>query len=259
VEGLKKLKGFILYLLISLIFAISISFSHLLFSLPHAFSSYFSIIFQKSLEVDKKMVFLCSSVENKQPINIRLKEGDPGAYEELFKQSFARLLGYCKLFVHDQSQANDLVQECFIKLWEKHATINVNQSVESLLFVMLRNRCLNHLRDQKIHSSEKSLYSLDESELQHLFQLDFLGREEITLEEELIVAMRESVERLPEKRKIVFVKAKIEGKKNKDIADELDISVKAVEKHLHQAKDQIRQELLSKFPLLAVLIFMILE
>ncbi|MGE5395031.1 MAG: RNA polymerase sigma-70 factor [Candidatus Saccharibacteria bacterium] len=198
-------------------------------------------------------------MENKLPINIRLKEGDPAAYEELFKQCFARMLGYCKLFIRDQSVANDLVQECFIKLWEKHFTINVNQSVESLLFVMLRNRCLNHLRDQKIHSSDKSLYTLEESELQHLFQLDFIGKEEITLEEQLIVAMRESVERLPEKRKMVFVKAKIEGKKNKDIADELDISVKAVEKHLHQAKDQIRQELLLKFPLLALLIFMILE
>lgn len=197
-------------------------------------------------------------MENKQSINIRLKEGDPFAYEELFKQTFPRLVGYCKLFVHDQSQANDLVQECFIKLWEKHTTLKENQSVESLLFVMLRNRCLNHLRDQKIHSTEKSLYTLEENELQHLFQLDFLGREEITLEEQLIIAMRESVEALPEKRKIVFIKAKIEGKKNKEIADELDISVKAVEKHLHQAKDQIRQELLQKFPLLSILISMLI-
>lgn len=198
-------------------------------------------------------------VERSLTINIRLKEGDPAAYEELFKQVYPRLLGYCRLFVPDQSQANDLVQECFIKLWEKHSAIKINQSIESLLFVMLRNRCLNHLRDQKIHSSDKSLYNLEESELQHLFQLDFIGKEEITLEEQLIAAMRESVEKLPEKRKIVFVKAKIEGLKNKDIADELDISVKAVEKHLHQAKEQIRQELLLKFPLLTALIFVILK
>lgn len=198
-------------------------------------------------------------MEKSQFINIRLKEGDPAAFEELFKQTFPRLLGYCKLFIDDQSQANDLVQECFIKLWEKHNTIKTNQSVESLMFVMLRNRCLNHLRDQKIHSTETSLYSMEESELQHLFQLDFLGKEEISLEEQLIIAMRESVEKLPEKRKIVFVKAKIEGSKNKDIADELNISVKAVEKHLHEAKYQIRKELISKFPLLSILILAILE
>ena len=198
-------------------------------------------------------------MENDQLINIRLKEGNPAAYEELFKQTFPRMLNYCKLFIHEQSQANDLVQECFIKLWEKHASINPTQSVESLLFVMLRNRCLNYLRDQKIHSAEKKLYTMEENELQYLFQLDFNGREEISLEEQLIVAIRESVDKLPEKRKIVFIKAKIEGKKNKEVADELAISVKAVEKHLHQAKEQIRQEMVLKFPLLSVLIAMLLE
>ena len=198
-------------------------------------------------------------MENDQLINIGLKEGNPAAYEELFKQTFPRMLGYCKLFIHDQSQANDLVQECFIKLWEKHSSINPTQSVESLLFVMLRNRCLNYLRDQKIHSAEKKLYTREENELQHLFQLDFIGREEITLEEQLVLAIRESVDKLPEKRKIVFNKAKIEGKKNKEVADELSISVKAVEKHLHQAKEQIRQEMLLKFPLLSVLIAMMLK
>lgn len=192
-------------------------------------------------------------MENTQLLNIRLKEGNPAAYEELFKQTFPRMLSYCKLFIHDQSQASDLVQECFIKLWEKHSSINVTQSVESLLFVMLRNRCLNYLRDQKIHSPEKSLYSMEENELQHLFQLDFMGKEEMTLEEKMIVAIRESVDKLPEKRKIVFVKAKIEGKKNKEVADELAISVKAVEKHLQQAKEQIRKEILLKFPLISVL------
>ena len=73
------------------------------------------------------------------------------------------------------------------------------------------------------------------------------------------MAIRDSVDKLPEKRKIVFLKAKIEGKKNKEVAEELAISVKAVEKHLHQAKEQIRQEMLLKFPLLSVLVAMMLK
>jgi len=68
-------------------------------------------------------------VENIQ-LNIRLKEGNPSAFEELFKQTFPRMLGYCKLFIHDQAQANDLVQECFVKLWEKRNTIKTNQSIQ---------------------------------------------------------------------------------------------------------------------------------
>jgi RNA polymerase sigma-70 factor (family 1) len=197
-------------------------------------------------------------VENIQ-LNIRLKEGNPSAFEELFKQTFPRMLGYCKLFIHDQAQANDLVQECFVKLWEKRNTIKTTQSIESLLFVMLRNKCLNYLRDQKLRDYEKDIESIKENELQYLYQLDFIGKEEKTLEESLIEAIHASVEKLPEKRKLVFIKAKIEGKKNKDVAEELGISIKAVEKHLHQAKEQIRTEVLEKFPLFAVVIALILK
>lgn len=210
------------------------------------------------MSLESKIHFPLYYVQNIQ-FNIRLKEGNSQAYEELFKQTYPRLLGYCSLFIHNQPQANDLVQECFVRLWEKRTTISASQSVESLLFVMLRNRCLNFLRDQKLHTSEKSIDSIGENDLQHLYQLDFAGKEEKTLEENLIEAMRESIEKLPEKRKLVFKKTKIEGKKNKEVAEELSISVKAVEKHLSQAKEQIRKEMLLKFPLLSVLIAMILK
>ena len=197
-------------------------------------------------------------VKNSQ-LNIRLKDGNASAYEELFKQTFPRMLGYCRLFIQDQDQSNDLVQECFVNLWEKRQIIDPRQSVESLLFVMLRNRCLNYLRNQKNDLIDKSFNALEENEIQHLYQLDFTGREEKSLEEQLIEAIRESVEELPEKRKLIFIKTKFEGKRNKDVADELGISVKAVENHLHLAKEQIRQEMLVKFPLLSILITLILK
>lgn len=191
--------------------------------------------------------------------NIRLKEGNPAAYEELFKQTFPRMLCYCKLFIHDQTQAHDLVQECFVKLWEKRATIKTDQSIESLLFVMLRNRCLNYLRDLRLHNHEEDISTIETKVLQHLYQLDFTGNEEKTLEEKLLELINESIENLPDKRKVVFVKAKIEGKKNREIAEELGISVKAVEKHLHQAKEQIRKEIALKFPLLTVFVSFFLK
>lgn len=197
-------------------------------------------------------------VENTQ-LNIRLYEGNPIAYEELFKQNFPRMLGYCRLFIHDEAQANDLVQECFVRLWEKREAIRISESVESLLFVMLRNRCLNYLRDQKVRLSDSNINLLEDSDLQHLYQLDFTGKEEKSLEEKLLESIHLSVDNLPEKRKIVFIKAKIEGKKNKQIAEEMGISVKAVEKNLHLAKEQIRQEMLLKYPLLAVIIVFLLK
>jgi RNA polymerase sigma-70 factor (ECF subfamily) len=169
------------------------------------------------------------------------------------------MIGYCRLFINDRDQSNDLVQECFVKLWEKRSTIKAGQSVESLLFVMLRNRCLNFLRDQKLQKADQNISFLEENEFQHLYQLDFIGKEEKTVEEKLIEAIQQSIEKLPEKRKLVFTKSKLEGRKNREIADELGVSVKAVEKHLHQAREQIRREMIQKFPLLSVLIAFMLK
>jgi len=191
-------------------------------------------------------------------LNIRLKEGNPEAYKDLFKQIFPRMLVYCRLFVHDQAQSNDLVQECFIKLWEKHAIIKPFKSVENLLFVMLRNKCLNFIRDQKIHNRVKDPDSLGEDELQYLYQLDFTGHEEASLKKKLSESIQESIEKLPKKRKKIFINSKIKGKKNQDIAKELNISVKTVEKQIHLAKKQIRKEISIKYPLWFLIIDMLL-
>lgn len=192
-------------------------------------------------------------------LNMKLIVGDAAAFESIFKLTHPRLLSYCRLFVPDYSQADDLVQECFVKLWEKRETIKPAQSVESLLFVMLRHRCLNYLRDQKFVYTKEDVHSLKEIDLQHLFELDFFGVEKKSLEEELVEAIKSEIEKLPEKRKLVFIKSKIDGMKNREIADQLGISVKAVEKHLHQAKEQIQKELQAKYPVLVVLILLILR
>ena len=196
---------------------------------------------------------------NKQELHKKLIAGDPDAFEGIFKLTHPRLLSYCRLFISDYSSADDLVQECFLKLWEKRATLNPNQSVESYLFVMLRNRCFNYLRDKKMEYSVDDILTIPEIDLQHLFELDFTGIEGKAIEEELIDAIKAEIEKLPEKRKFVFIKSKLEGMKNKEIAELMGVSNKAVEKHLYEAKLQIKSELINKYPLLAVLITFILK
>lgn len=191
--------------------------------------------------------------------NKDLRLGEPMAFDQLFRQAYPRLEGYCRLFVSDRQMAGDIVQDCFLKLWEKRENISDEKSVEALLYTMVRNRCLNYLRDnQKIsYPGSETLQQINE--LQFLYQIDFQGKEELSLEEMLIEAIRNSIEKLPPKTKSVFMKSKLEGQKQQDIARELDISVKMVEKYIRQAKDLIRADVEKKFPAFLMLISVILN
>jgi RNA polymerase sigma-70 factor, ECF subfamily len=183
-----------------------------------------------------------------------LKNGEPEAYKALFRQLYPRLKGYCKLFVHSDSMVEDIIQECFLTLWEKRSGINPDKSVESFLFVILRNRCLNYLKENKLKEDKINPDDLHVTELQYLYQLDLTEKEEKSLEEQLIVSFNQAVDSLPDKMKTVFVKCKIEGQKQKIVADELGISIKTIEKHIVSAKKQISERLTREYPLLAILI-----
>jgi RNA polymerase sigma-70 factor, ECF subfamily len=189
---------------------------------------------------------------------LELKRGNPEAFKEVFRLLYPRLKGYCKLFVTNESEVEDIIQECFITLWDKRETIDIQKRIESFLFVIIRNKCLNFLKNQKLESENIPPENLRVAELQHLYQLDLAEKEEKSLEEMLIQSFKESVNTLPEKMREVFVKCKLEGKKQKDVAEELGISIKMVEKQISKAKKQIREQLLKKYPALVVLIAMLM-
>ncbi len=192
-------------------------------------------------------------------LNIDLKNGIPGSYDTLYSLTAARLKNYCKIFIKDHVLVEDLVQNAYVRLWEKRALIQPDRSVESLLFTILRNHCLNHIRDQKLQAESFSLDEYSWSELQHLYQIDFSGREDKTLEEQLFEALKNAIDRLPERQNQILVKCKIEGCRQQDVADELGISLKAVEKNLAKARNHLRQDLIARFPELSLLILMILR
>lgn len=191
-------------------------------------------------------------------IRTELKRGNPEAFKEVFLVLYPRLKGYCRLFIADKNLVEDIIQETFLTLWEKRDLIKAEKSIESLIFVMVRNRCLNELRKQRMESGRIDPDNIKVAELQYLYQLDFTNKEEKSLEEMLIESFQKAVNELPEKMKKVFTLCKIEGKNQKEIAEKLGISIKMVEKHIAGAKKQIREQLLKKYPALALLIVLLL-
>lgn len=191
--------------------------------------------------------------------NINLKKGNPSAFKEVFCLLYPRLKGYCKLFISNKNQVEDLIQETFITLWEKRESIKTDKTIESYVFVILRNKCLNYLKKQHLENDNINIDHLAVTELQYLYQLDFSQKEEKSMEELLITSFKEAVDDLPEKMKEVFTQCKIEGKKQKEVAEELGISVKMVEKHISKAKQQIREKLNLQYPALLAIIALLLE
>jgi RNA polymerase sigma-70 factor (ECF subfamily) len=188
-----------------------------------------------------------------------LKKGNPAAYRELFRILYPRMKGYSRLFISSPEIVEDIIQDCFVTLWEKRSDINPDQSVESFLFVMLRNRCLNELRILKTEQDHVDPEKMKTAELQYLYHLDFTGSEEKSLEEMLIESMKSAIEGLPDKMKEAFVKTKIEGRKQTEVAEELGVSLKMVEKHIAGAKEKIKEKLLKQYPLLSLLILLLFE
>ncbi|WP_423128766.1 RNA polymerase sigma-70 factor [Gaoshiqia sp. Z1-71] len=192
-------------------------------------------------------------------LNDKLRKGDAESFTVLFKQTHPRLMGYCRLFIKNRTDAEDIVQECFFSLWRNRERIDPRKSVESLLFVSLRNRCLNYLKEHSRHYFDSFHEDVAVNELQYLYQIDFTERKEPALEEQLIKALQEAIDALPGRKKEIFIKNKIQGFKQKEIADELGISVKTVEKHLHEAKLELKSKLEKRFASLAVLLYLLLQ
>ena len=192
-------------------------------------------------------------------LNERLNRGEPEAFSELFKQTHPRMMGYCRLFIVEKKEAEDIVQECFLHLWKHYEKIDLHKSVESLLFVSLRNRCLNYLKESTRFSFNRQYDDLESNELQYLYQLDFLDEKELSIEEQLVKALKIAIDELPDRKREILIKNKVEGIKQKAIAEELGISVKTVEKHLKEAKQELRIKLEKQFSTLTVILFLMLQ
>lgn len=173
---------------------------------------------------------------------------DTKFFEELFNQYSKPLFYYAAKFVDDEA-ARDIVQDVFVKLWSDQ-TITIKHSLNSLLFTIVRNSCLQQLEKQKIRIKylELTKLALQEEELRF-----FMDQRTSLLEQEMENKLKEVLNGMPERCRQVFLMSRFENKKNKEIADELAISVKAVEKQITKALAIIRTEMKDYLPLLMFL------
>lgn len=187
---------------------------------------------------------------NIDELNSELRAGSEYAFKTLFGLTYPRLICYANMFMQDKELSKDIVQDTFVKFWEKRKNLKDYPPAERLLFVMLKNNCLRYLRDNKFFRTQVSIdqHEIDAfEEVQSLFEFDFLDVES-GIEDYFWITLLNQLNNLPKKRREVFIQCKINGYTQQEVAKELGISVKAVEKHLFLAKKQL-QVLLSEVPI----------
>lgn len=189
------------------------------------------------------------SFANEKILLEEIKQGNNEAFEFLFTSYYPRLRGYASRFVNDDEAVRDIIQESFIKFWEKRAWIEA-VSISSLLFAIVRNSCLNYLKHIQL-IEQRSLDYLETAEgSEELYYLDFSLNPEYTL---LYKELQEQVDivlqGLPIRCREVFTMSRFKKMKNREIADALQISTTAVEKHISKALASFSKHFKDKYPL----------
>jgi len=162
-----------------------------------------------------------------------IKKGNREAFRILFDRYYKKLLDYAVTYTHDLHEAEDIVQQTFITLWNNKLKINTEKSIKSYLYRITYNTYIDIYRKQK--RSNSFFNELKEQVL----------RERITEDPEIlekrITKLKNTIEILPEQCKKVLYLNKFENLKYKEISEQLDISIKTVESHMYTAYKKIRK------------------
>ena len=161
-----------------------------------------------------------------------MKKNDTDIFEILFKKHQPALVQFAYSKVNSLEEAKEIVQEVFIKVWERWDNLSLDDNLKYYLFTSTKNRCLNYLKRNKQESFER----IEEG---HAFIIPTDNLQVLELE----VIISKAIEALPGKRREVFLLSRREQLSHQQIAELLEISYKTVENQIGLALKSIKGSL----------------
>lgn len=183
--------------------------------------------------------------------------GDEETYISLFRTYYIPLCAYSRRYVGRKDVAEEIVSDTFLKIWENKASIQIHSSVKSYLFQAVCNNSLYYLRKLK-NDAVLDDYFMETASENIAFSIlaDEIEDHSLTMEN-INSRMEEAINQLPEQQQKAFRLKRLEGKKNKEVAEIMGISIKTVEMHLTKATLTLRLKLKDYLP--SFLLFLLLK
>ncbi len=168
--------------------------------------------------------------------NIKTREEQ--TFELIFRKYYVRLCGFANKFIGDTAESEEIVQEAFLKIWEKRDRINLDGDMRPYLFKSVQNLCYNFVEHQKV--ADKYYQVIEEA---YKNQKGDYHSFESVIYSELQDKVEETIGSLPQKCREIFRLSRKDGLKYNEIAEKLQISVKTVEAQMSRALATLRKEL----------------
>lgn len=183
----------------------------------------------------------------------KIKKGDEAAFKVIYNTYVSRLYYFIYEYVPYDDLVENIIQDTLMTLWEKKGDLNDDTNFGAYLYTVAKNNCLLKLRDKKYQ--RRIFESTDLSQLDVNANMDALGILDTStlIFSEIDSIIDNTLKGLPPQCKNVFQLSRFESKKNKEIAEELGISVKAVEGHITKALKLFKSSLKDYLPIMAFL------
>ena len=187
---------------------------------------------------------MLDDIFNENELISLLRQGDVNAFRMLYEKYGPRLNSFCTRFNFSPAERDDIVQETFVKIWEKRADIKTGTSFNAFVITIGKNLIYNQLR----HEAYKKKYSAE---------FTFLSPKQINhdTEKDLQKLIDKTVNQLPDKCRQIYRRSRVDGFSNTEIAREMNIAKSTVENQINKALKKLRSTVESSGYSLKYLLF----
>ena len=192
-----------------------------------------------------KIFLLQSVVLSEQEIIGAIREGNERIFEETFRKYYQSLCNYANSILKEMDEAEEVVQNLFLSIWEKRNDLEINISLKSYLYRAVHNHCLNRIKHLKVRD-EYQQYAVN------FYDASYESVSQTVMKNELETKIEEAIRKLPEQCRLIFRMSRFEELKYHEIAEQLELSPKTVENQIGKALKILRVELAEYLPLIII-------